>query len=61
MAEDPEHSVLIDSAGRLHNCEAMADYHGACAYATVILSLFDDDELAAEAQKTLDSHREAGK
>ena len=26
MAEDPEHSVLIDSAGRLHTCEAMADY-----------------------------------
>ena len=43
------------------NCEAMTDYRGACAYATVILSLFDDDELAAEAQKTLDSHREAGK
>ena len=41
------------------NCEAMTDYRGACAYATVILALFDDDELAAEAKKTLDSHPEA--
>jgi len=43
------------------NCEAMTDYRGACAYATVILALFDDDELAAEAKKTIDSHPEASK
>ena len=43
------------------NCEAMTDYRGACAYATVILSLFDDDELSSEAKKILDRHAEAAK
>ena len=43
------------------NCVAMTDYHGACAYATVILTLFDDKELAEEAKKILAEHQEAAK
>ena len=43
------------------NCVAMTDYHGACAYATVILTLFDDKELADEARKILDEHQGAAK
>ncbi len=38
------------------NCEAMTDYRGACAYATVVLTLFDDSGLTAEAKKILEAH-----
>lgn len=43
------------------NCEAMTDYRGACAYATVVATLFDDAGLAAEARKILDAHPEEAK
>ncbi len=43
------------------NCEAMTDYRGACAYATVVLTLFDDPVLTAEAKKILDAHPEEAK
>ncbi len=43
------------------NCEAMTNYRGACAYATVVLTLFDDRALVAEAQKILDAHPEEAK
>ena len=40
------------------NCEAMTDYRGAVAYATIVVTLFDDRAAAAEAQKILDAHPE---
>jgi len=43
------------------NSEAMTDYRGACGYATVILTLFDDEELAKEAKQILERHPEASK
>ena len=43
------------------NCEAMTDIRGACAYATVVISLFDDATLVAEAQNILDAHPEEAK
>ena len=38
------------------NCEAMTDYHGAVGYATVVVSLFDDPDLVAEAGKIVSGH-----
>ena len=38
------------------NCEADGDVSGACGYATVISSLFDDPEVTAEAEKILEAH-----
>ncbi len=43
------------------NSEARTDYRNACAYATVVLTLFDDATLTAEAQKILDAHPEEAK
>ena len=43
------------------NCEAMTDYRGACAYATVVVTLFDDDELVGEAAKIVEAHPEGAK
>ncbi len=43
------------------NCDAMTDYRGACAYATVVLTLFDDSQLVAEAKKILEAHPEEAK
>ena len=43
------------------NCEARGDAKGACAYATVVVSLFQKDENAAEAERILRSHPEAAK
>ncbi len=40
------------------NCEAMTDYRGAVAYATIVSSLFDDRAALAEAKKILDAHPE---
>ena len=40
------------------NCEAMTDYRGAVAYATIVVTLFDDRAAVAEAQKILDAHPE---
>ena len=40
------------------NCEAMTDYRGAVAYATIVVSLFDDRAAAAEAKKILEAHPE---
>jgi len=40
------------------NCESMTDYRGACAYATVVVTLFDDDELVGEASKIVQAHPE---
>ncbi len=42
-------------------CEAMTDFRGACAYATVVLTLFDDPAFVAEAKKILDAHPEEAK
>ncbi len=42
-------------------CEAMSDNRGACAYATVVLTLFEDKELVAEATKILQAHPEEAK
>jgi hypothetical protein len=36
----------------------MTDYRGACAYATVVVTLFDDDELVGEATKIVQAHPE---
>jgi tetratricopeptide (TPR) repeat protein len=35
------------------NCEAMTDFRGANAYATVVVTLFDNKEFAEEAKKIL--------
>ena len=43
------------------NCESMTDFRGACAYATVVVSLFDDPELTSEARKILEAHPEEEK
>ena len=43
------------------NSEAMTDYHGACAYATVVVTLFDNPEITAEAKKILEEHAEEAK
>lgn len=43
------------------NSEAMTDYRGACAYATVVTTLFDDPGLVAEAKKILAAHPEEAK
>ena len=43
------------------NCEAKGDAYGACAYATVVATLFDDRNLAAEAKKIIDAHPEEAK
>lgn len=40
------------------NSEAKKDFHTACAYATVVVSLFDDEKLCAEAKKILAAHPE---
>ena len=40
------------------NCQAMTDYRGAVAYATVVLTLFDDSELSAQAKKIIAEHPE---
>lgn len=37
------------------NAVAAGDTQNACAYATVVITLFEDDEITAEAQKILDS------
>ena len=36
----------------------MTDYRGAVAYATIVVSLFDDRAAAAEAKKILEAHPE---
>lgn len=38
------------------NAEASGDFREACSYATVLASLFDDENLAAEARKILEAH-----
>ena len=43
------------------NSEAMTDYHGACAYATVVVTLFDNAEIVAEAKRILEEHAEEAK
>ena len=43
------------------NAEAMGDHRSAVAYATVVVSLFDDDQLCAEAKRLLSAHPETGK
>jgi tetratricopeptide (TPR) repeat protein len=40
------------------NCEANSDPRGACAYATILTSLFDDDRTVAEAKRILAAHPE---
>lgn len=40
------------------NSEAMTDFRSACAYATVVTTLFDDAALASEAGKILKAHPE---
>ena len=42
--------LLADNAG------AQGDWKSACAYATVVTSLFDDAALCAEAKKILEEH-----
>ena len=41
------------------NAGAKGDWKSACAYATVVTSLFDDAELVGEAKKILEAHPEA--
>lgn len=43
------------------NSEDMTDYHGACGYATVVVTLFDDPVITAEARKILEEHSEERK
>lgn len=43
------------------NSAAAGDVRGACAYATVVVTLFDDAALMAEAKKILDAHPEEAK
>ena len=44
------------------NCESMTDWRGACAYATVIVTLFDgEQDLADEAEAIIKRHPEAVK
>jgi len=43
------------------NCESMTDYRNACAYATVVLTLFDDEALSEEARKIVNAHPEAAR
>ena len=43
------------------NSEAAGDFRSACAYATVVLTLFDDAALSAEARKILAAHPEEAK
>lgn len=43
------------------NCESMTDYRGACAYATVVVTLFDDEALVDEASKIVQAHPEGAK
>jgi len=43
------------------NCDAGGDAKGACAYATVVVSLFADDGARTEAEKILAAHPEAAK
>ena len=40
------------------NSEAKKDFHSACAYATVVTSLFDDEKLCAKAREILKRHPE---
>ena len=40
------------------NAEGRGDAKSAVAYATVVTSLFDDDELCAEAKKIIEAHKE---
>lgn len=41
-----------------NNSEAKKDFHTACAYATVVVSLFDDESLSAPARAILQRHPE---
>ena len=41
------------------NAEAQGDAKGAVAYATIVVSLFDDDEVCAAAKKIVEAHPEA--
>ena len=43
------------------NAELSGDVQSACAYATVVVSLFDDEALCAEARRILAAHPEAAK
>ena len=43
------------------NAEQKGDVQSACAYATVVVSLFDDEALCAEAKRILAAHPEAAK
>ncbi|MBR3221897.1 MAG: tetratricopeptide repeat protein [Kiritimatiellae bacterium] len=43
------------------NAEQGGDVQSACAYATVVVSLFDDEALCAEAKRILAAHPEAAK
>ena len=43
------------------NAEAMGDHRSAAAYATVVVSLFDDDQLCEEAKRILSAHSESAK
>ena len=43
------------------NAEQSGDVQSACAYATVVVSLFDDEALCAEAKRILAAHPEAAK
>lgn len=43
------------------NSETAGDFRSACAYATVVMTLFDDAALAAEANKILAAHPEEAK
>ena len=40
------------------NSEAKKDFHTACAYATVVISLFEDEKLCSAAKKILEAHPE---
>ena len=43
------------------NAEQKGDVQSACAYATVVVSLFDDKDLCEEAKRILAAHPEAAK
>ena len=62
-----EYEMTIISAHRMpdvffdyaKSAEERGDAKSAVAYATVVTSLFDDDELCAEARKIIEAHKDA--
>ena len=59
-SETTAHSVFPSARyiALARSAEGRGDAKSAVAYATVVTSLFDDDELCAEAKKIIEAHKE---